>query len=208
MIFESLGLKPGINVKNNPDVMLIQFTNNNGLTFYNVDSEHVAERSKTHNDRYLRQEGEMKPVLSMMPYPFASGHRRMTDMECNEALFNTDTVDGLGLDVKCNPTWVNTYGKPDCADNDCANPIWKDGCEACMCFNYGNDAWCDGFEGDFYDKYFEEHGENPWGDRNVRNRKCNTEFNEPLDFCYAQWHCAKGLTCKSQANDNGSKCNM
>ena len=30
-----------------------------------------------HNDRYLRQEGATKSVLSMMPHPFASGHRQL-----------------------------------------------------------------------------------------------------------------------------------
>ena len=73
----SLGLKARINVKNHPDVMFIQFTKDKGLTFYNTDDERVAQRSKMHyDDRYLRQEGEMKPVLSMMPHSFAS-HRRL-----------------------------------------------------------------------------------------------------------------------------------
>ena len=43
------------------------------MTFYNADDERFAVRSPTHiNDRYLRQEGVTKPVLSMMPHPFAS----------------------------------------------------------------------------------------------------------------------------------------
>ena len=37
----------------------------------------VAKRSKTQNDRYFRQEGATKPVLSMMPHPFVSGHRQL-----------------------------------------------------------------------------------------------------------------------------------
>ena len=53
--------------------MFIQFTKDKGLTFYNAGDERFAVRSPTHNDdRYLRQEGATKPVLSMMPHPFAS----------------------------------------------------------------------------------------------------------------------------------------
>ena len=74
----SLGLKARINVQNHPDVMFIQFTNDKGLTFYNNDNERVAKkRSSTQDIRYLRPEGAMKPVLSMMPHPFASHHRRL-----------------------------------------------------------------------------------------------------------------------------------
>jgi len=80
----SLGLKARINVKNNPDVMFIQFTNDMGQSFYNPDNERVAVRYTADNDRYLRQEGEMKPVLSMMPHPLASRHRRMTP-DCSSA---------------------------------------------------------------------------------------------------------------------------
>ena len=40
-----------------------------------------------------------------------------------------------------------------CKDNNCAHPMWADGCEACMCFNNGNAAWCDGYRGDYYDNY-------------------------------------------------------
>ena len=48
------------------------------MTFYNAGEERVAVRSQTHNDdRYLRQEGETRPVLSMMPHPFPSDHRRL-----------------------------------------------------------------------------------------------------------------------------------
>ena len=77
-------------MQNHPDVMFIQFTKDKGLTFYNTGDERVGKRSKTHNDRYLRQEGATKPVISMMPHPFASGHRRMypsvsvkNDTPCN-----------------------------------------------------------------------------------------------------------------------------
>ena len=73
--------------------------------------------------------------------------------------------------------------------------MWADGCEACMCFNNGNAAWCDGLRGHYYDKYFEEHGENPWGDTNVRNRKCNTDFRPDGSRCDANWQCEKEFTC-------------
>ena len=104
-----------------------------------------------------------------------------------------DEVGALQLD--CNPSAANTEVGKGCEDNDCAHPVWADGCEACMCFNPGNAAWCDGYRGDFYDKYFEEHGDNPWGDRNVRNRKCNPDFRPVNEYCATEWHCAKGLTC-------------
>jgi len=94
----SLGLKARINVKNNLDVMFIQFTNDKGVTFYNVGDERVAVRSKTHNDRDLRQEGKTKTVLSMMPHhPFASHHRRMSMMDCDIAMFDYETADLLIL---------------------------------------------------------------------------------------------------------------
>ena len=57
--------------------MFIQFTKDKGLTFYNTDDERAAQRSKTRNDRYLHQEEATTPVLSMMPHPFASGHRQL-----------------------------------------------------------------------------------------------------------------------------------
>ena len=88
----SLGLKARINVKNNPDVMFIQFTNNKGQSFYNDHNERVAKRSI---DRYLRQEGETKPVLSMTPHPFVSHHRRLTGNQCTTAIFNEDFVKPL-----------------------------------------------------------------------------------------------------------------
>ena len=112
-------------------------------------------------------------------------------------------------DGNCNPSSVKDTGKPDCGNDDCADPVWGDGCEACMCFNNGNAAWCDGLRGDHYDKYFEEHGENPWGDTNVRNRKCNTEFieeNAPLNYCHKSWQCAKGLTCYSGGDQTNNMC--
>ena len=105
-------------------------------------------------------------------------------------------IDNVGLDVTCNPSQADGLAVENgCEDDDCADPVWADGCEACMCFNHGNAAWCDGFRGDFYDKYFEEHGDNPWGDRNVRNRKCNPDFRPVNEYCATEWHCAKGLTC-------------
>jgi hypothetical protein len=94
------------------------------------------------------------------------------------------------LDIDyCDPSAEN------CNDKNCAHPMWADGCEACMCYNNGNAAWCDGSRGHFYDKYFEEHGENPWGDTNVRNRKCNIEFNQLEQDCTQDWNCGKGMKC-------------
>jgi len=269
----SLGLKARINVKNNPDVMFIQFTKDKGLTFYNAGDERVAKkRSPTHNDdRYLRQEGATTPVLSMMPYPFAS--RRLyykvalkndTPYEVNSAkieycgcasdennfiasggtwtadtyrggcmvqkIHSTLIIDGreercwgylstgTGIsefflmwindvcclrsseqsntecpenDGGCNPSERELETKYGCGDNDCANLAWADGCEACMCFNNGNASWCDGSKGDYYDNhitdyydnYFMEHGKNPWGDTNWRNRKCNTQFRKKRLEC-------------------------
>ena len=105
-------------------------------------------------------------------------------------------VDNVALDLTCDPSQTEGLGFGNgCEDNDCAHPVWADGCEACMCFNPGNAAWCDGYRGDFYDKYFEEHGDNPWGDPNVRNRKCNTIFRPSGSLCLVNWQCAAGLKC-------------
>ena len=67
-------------------------------------------------------------------------------------------------------------GKQGCKDEDCASDVCTDGCLACMCFNQGNTSWCDGTKSTYYDNYYEEHGENPFGDSNWSNRKCNTHF--------------------------------
>jgi hypothetical protein len=97
----SLGLKARINVKNNPDVMFIQFTKNKGFTFYNVGDERVAGRSI---GRFLRRGGEMKPVLSMMPHPFASRHRRMQPCKFPPS-FNLDVNDPPSINVDAE-TWI------------------------------------------------------------------------------------------------------
>jgi hypothetical protein len=271
----SLGLKARINVKNNPDVMFIQFTKDKGLTFYNAGDERVAKkRSPTQDNRYLHQEGATKPVLSMMPHPFAS--RRLynkvalkndTPYEVNSArieycacadddnnfiasggTWTADDYRGACMVTKIHSTliidgrahqcwgysstgtglsefflmWIDggcclrsseqsntecpeldidycdpSGGLANCKDNNCAHPMWADGCEACMCFNTGNPTWCDGLWGDYYDKYFEEHGNNPWGDTNVRNRKCNPVFKGDDRYCVADWQCAKPWTCTS-----------
>jgi len=79
----SLGLKARINVETNPNVMFIQFTNDNGLTFYNIADERVAVRTTTHDNRYLHQDGKTQPVLSMVTHPHSRRRRRMTD-GCND----------------------------------------------------------------------------------------------------------------------------
>ena len=88
------------------------------------------------------------------------------------------TSDGISnsgtVSLECDPSEIDLLArnKNGCGDKDCADPVWGDGCEACMCFNPGNAAWCDGSRGDDYDNYFKAQGVNPWGDRNVRNQKC------------------------------------
>jgi hypothetical protein len=111
----SLGLKAWINVQNHPDVMLIQFTKDKGLTFYNVGDERVAKRSTTHNDRYLHQEGATKPVLSMMPHPFLS--RRLFIDYCSASIYNRTPYDAnfarieyFGCAEYCTPDENNFIG--------------------------------------------------------------------------------------------------
>ena len=58
-----------------------------------------------------------------------------------------------------------------CRNEWCADEGWKDGCEACMCFNQGNTYWCDGTRGDYYDSYFKEHNKSPYGITDVHSRK-------------------------------------
>ena len=45
-----------------------------------------------------------------------------------------------------------------------------------LCYSNGNASWCDGSKSDYYDDYYTENGKNPFGDSNLRNRKCNTDF--------------------------------
>ena len=101
----------------------------------------------------------------------------------------------LGLDLKCNPSEQNDYGPNGCKNEDCAAPNWVDGCMACMCYNshHNNPSWCDGTRNEYYDNYFDQHGENPWGDRNRANRKCNTFFGEEGSNCNHNWQCQKGI---------------
>ena len=81
-----------------------------------------------------------------------------------------------------------------------------------MCFNHGNAFWCDGGRGNFYDwtvfdydKYFNDHGENPWGDTDRANRKCNPVFRPYGHECHMHWHCAKGLSCEKKNPDKYGK---
>ena len=102
-------------------------------------------------------------------------------------------------DVKCNPSEQNEIGPFGCKNKDCAADNWLDGCKACMCFNNGNPTWCDGTRNEYYDNYFDQHGENPWGDRKRENRKCNTFFGEEDFKCNRSWQCKRGSTCVQQS---------
>jgi len=108
----------------------------------------------------------------------------------NDSNSNLGPVLGGGPNFNCDP--MNRSGDG-CEDNDCASTDWEDGCEACMCYNMGNDSWCDGTKSSYYDSYYEEHGKNPFGDTNYSNRKCNTKFSEEGDFCRYDWECDGGL---------------
>ena len=48
-----------------------------------------------------------------------------------------------------------------------------------------NASWCDGTKSDYYDDdYFKKNGvENPFGDSNIKNRKCNTVFGQQSSLC-------------------------
>ena len=112
----------------------------------------------------------------------------------------------LGLDLTCDPSQQKNLDMANgCQDNDCAHPVWADGCEGCMCFNYNNPTWCDGYRGDFYDTYFKDHGDNPFGDPNWRNRKCNPIFRPHSKYCSAHWQCEKGLYCQDSTSPGGGE---
>ena len=102
------------------------------------------------------------------------------------------------LNLQCNPSEQNEYGPNGCHNEDCAADNFLDGCKACMCFNNGNPSWCDGTRNEFYDTYFDQHGANPWGDRDRKNRKCNTLFRDPGSKCNSVWQCKnkKYLVCR------------
>ena len=97
------------------------------------------------------------------------------------------------LNLDCDPMSPFDDEDRNCGEKDCASKEWKDGCEACMCFNKGNASWCDGAQSVYYDVYFEEHGENPFGDSNYSNRKCNTNFSQQDVSCNWDWECESGL---------------
>jgi len=126
--------------------------------------------------------------------------RRGNTMAIQQLSSFGDTADSveLGLNLKCNPSEQNDYGPNGCKDEDCAAENFVDGCKACMCFNNGNPSWCDGTRNEFYDTYFDQHGANPWGDRDRKNRKCNTLFRDPGSKCNSVWQCKnkKYLVCR------------
>ena len=74
-----------------------------------------------------------------------------------------------------------------------------------MCYNYGNDSWCDGTQSAYYDNYFEAYRENPFGDANWSNRKCNTNFSLKWFSCQWNWEYENGLECNNVClpPDNG-----
>ena len=80
--------------------MFIQFTKDMGLSFYTLNEERVAVRSTSPKNRYLHQEGETKPLLSMVTHPHRRRRRRMTD-GCND-------VGALSTDCS------NRYNHPSC----------------------------------------------------------------------------------------------
>ena len=97
---------------------------------------------------------------------------------------NTECTKQLGT-LMCDPSIKDFNSDKFCVKDgkpgkwgiipSCATDTWRDGCKGCMCYVPGNPMWCDGLKGQYYDKYFEEHGMNPWGDSNWKNRKCNTD---------------------------------
>jgi len=120
---------------------------------------------------------------------------------------NNNNLGPLGVggpNLNCDPM-KRVYAIWDCEDGDCASDRWKDGCQACMCYNQGNDSWCDGTKNAYYDKYFEEHGENPFGDNNSSNRKCNTYFSAygiPCGGDDHDWKCENGLECRHKCDSS------
>ena len=115
-------------------------------------------------------------------------------------------VGGSELNLNCDPQtdtlppYADNSGKFNvwydnvCKNDDCASDMWKDGCLACMCYNVGNASWCDGTKSVYYDTYFDKHGENPFGDSNRSNRKCNTNFSQQDVPCKWDWECDIGIT--------------
>ena len=94
----------------------------------------------------------------------------------------------------CDPKFPNG-----CKDNDCATESeWKDGCAKCLCYENGNESWCDGrnnAQNDF-DWWLKE------GDPEYKNRKCNTTYSfNDFDFtCHHDWQCDKGYECRYQTD--------
>ena len=135
------------------------------------------------------------------------------DWECENELECNDSVcvpggGGNYCDRMSSTEWYDgTIIRSDgCEDNDCARTHWHDGCKACMCYNQGNDSWCDGTKSSYYDNYYKEKGENPFGDSNSSNRKCNTDFAQYGIRCAHDWQCESGLECRQIANGGVKAC--
>ena len=95
--------------------------------------------------------------------------------------------------LNCDP--MSNFGKKGrgCRTCDCASTNLEDGCKACMCYNNGNASWCDGTKSAYYDYYFQEHKQNPFGDSKKENRKCNRNFSPKDASCQRTWECVEGL---------------
>ena len=92
-----------------------------------------------------------------------------------------------------------------CHTNDCVMEVYKDGCSACMCYKHGGDSWCDGTKNAYYDDYYEKHNENPFGDSDRANRKCNTNFSYYGGPCNrGLWQCPGWMRCLSFGDERGN----
>jgi len=67
----------------------------------------------------------------------------------------------IAVGKTCDPHLPNRCKNENCAG--VAGNEGEDGCAACMCYKKGNHARCDGTRNEYYDKYFDEHDENPYG---------------------------------------------
>ena len=119
--------------------------------------------------------------------------------KCDPSKWQGDHIDNPMLDT------------PDCVVGKCADDNWLDGCEACMCFNNGNEYWCDGRQSDFYDKYFDQHGKSPYGLTKRENRKCNPNFIKEGEKCLStsmhyDWECEAHTKCDTSGSGSVPTC--
>ena len=166
--------------------MNFSFTSSSWFLFVLATPSVIAKKEK--KTKHTKNKNSIKSVVPTF-----------VPIDNNKDSNNTNNLGSTfgGSNLNCDPMGDYNDKEFGCKIASCASDKWLDGCSACMCFNNGNASWCDARQSVYYDVYFDRHGENPFGDSNKSNRKCNTIFSPKEVFCQWDWECEFGLVCRA-----------